>query len=110
MSIFIFETPYPGGHAAMKKCYGYFVTPILLLSLLLLLAGCQNNQDPLPNGGTPDTTAPPSAPSEQPQASQNADITQSDMWRVELLSAEFADSLTATLALNGKHFFGSFQS
>ena len=61
----------------MKKRFRYCACRILLLPLCLIITSCGN----APQGSTPP-----------------ADVTRSDMWRVELHSAELADSLTATLA------------
>ena len=62
----------------IRNIAGSIVIP-LLLSFCLILSSCQGEQETVANTDAPDTT-------------------QSGMWRVSLLSSEFADSLTATLA------------
>ena len=60
-----------------------------LIVLGLLLVSCNNSKNSLLNNNS-DTI--------QSLTTQKSDITQSDMWKVQLLKAETADSLTTTLA------------
>ena len=68
----------------MKK----YLSAILFLLMIFLTTSCGNS----PTGVSNASESPPASASAPP------DVTQSEMWRVELISAELADSLTATMA------------
>ena len=72
---------------------------LLLITFVFYSSSC--NSTPMDNSNTDAQTLPP-IPSPAFTDSSSSDATlaaaQSDMWRVELLSAETAESLTATIA------------
>ena len=88
----------------MIKQAGFFFASTLLFTLLLSAASCQSGQAPARSEEAVDPVAttqpepPASAGPQSPAPETTPDITQSDMWRVGLVSFEFAESLTATLA------------
>ena len=71
-----------------------------LLTAVFLIAACQ---DTAADGTIPDAVVSSPAndaatPPQSPAGSERSNTAQSDMWRVELISAETAESLTATMA------------
>ena len=77
---------------------------LFIIPLLIFITACSNAS---PEGGSPteaagtavvDTTSPSPSQAQQPSQPPPETIVESEMWRVELLNAELAESLTATLA------------
>ena len=79
---------------------------LIIIPLLIVMTACSNappeggSLNEAPGVGVAVTDAPSTSPSQTQQVSQSAPETtgESEMWRVELLNAELAESLTATLA------------
>ena len=77
---------------------------LIIIPLLFIITACGNAT---PESGSPaeatgaavaDPTSTAPSQAQQPSQAAPETIVESEMWRVELLNAELADSLTATLA------------